>query len=399
MATGSRREQELGSGQLKVREITRSTTRPSCTTPEARRGTWPTLGKQMILPYSRGRLEHITNYLSEAKATYDLVLLVVAGKAIAACDIFLTETEFLNNLQYHFENYNFKPDIAFLRRLETLGFLPHGGLLSSGRYLSRVPKFIDPRPDVLKPEDFELLYKRYDDIIKCHQQKRLLFEGAIDLAGLAPNSMSSSFITKYQESFPIRIYLYTQIRELEKFFFLTAHRFLNGISFYEEKVAEFEKLVYAQNSLEPTFQDFLEKNYWIWGFEYIEAIPKRQLGGKHEIDFLLKRIDGKWEIVEIERSNLRLFTRKLDPTKELSHAMQQVRNYQSFCMRNYGYLSSEDKLDIFAPKAYVIIGNALSDSEKKTLDELNRSLSFLEVHTYEYLLTRAKSFIKTIKSL
>jgi hypothetical protein len=353
----------------------------------------------MILPYSKGRLEHITNYLSEAKATYDLVFLVVAGKAIAACDIFLTETEFLNNLQYHFANYDFKPDISFLRRLETLGFLPYAGLLSARHHLSRIPKFIDTNPGVLKPKDVELLYRRYHDIMKCHQQKRLLFEGAIDLAGLAPNSISSSFIIRHQELFPVRIYLYTQIRELEKFFFLTAYRFLKGVSFYEEKVTEFEELVYAGNSLEPTFQNFLEENYWIWGFEYTEAIPKRQLGGKHEVDFLLKRIDGKWEIVEIERSNLRLFTRKLDPTKELSHAMQQVRNYQSFCMRNYSCLSSEDKLDIFAPKGYVIMGNALSDSEKKKLDELNKSQSLLEVHTYEYLLTRAKSFIKTIKSL
>jgi hypothetical protein len=352
-----------------------------------------------ILPYREERLLRILHYLSEARATYNLVVLLFGGGAIPACDIFLTETEFLKNLHHHFEGYGFKPDIALLRRLETLGFLPGGGLLSTKHLLSPIPQYIDTTSDSLKPEDVEFLYKRYDDIMECHRQKRLLYEGAIELAGIAPSSISSFFIAKHQHSFPIRIYLYTQIKELEKFFFLTAHRFLTGVLYYEEKVTEFEKLVYAKDTLEPILQNFLEKNYWIWGFEYMEAIPKQQLGGKHEIDFLLKRIDGKWEIVEIERSNLHLFTKRLDPTKELSHAMQQVRNYQSYCMRNYGYLSSEDKLDIFAPKGYVIIGNRLPEPEKRKLDELNKSLPFVEVHTYEYLLKRAKSFIKSLKAL
>lgn len=352
-----------------------------------------------ILSYTTGRLTNILNYTSETGATYDLTILFTDGTAFPACDIFLTETEFLDNLQHHFEGYDFKPSISFLRRLETLGFLPGGGLLSDEHLLSPIPQYIDPKSDLFRAKDVELLYKRYEDIKECHRQKKLLFEGAIELVGIAPSSISSSFIAEYQERFPIRIYLYTQIKELEKFFFLTAHRFLTGVSYYEEQVVDFEKIVYAKDTSEPLLQNFLQKNYWIWGFEYTEAISKRQLGGKYEIDFLLKRIDGRWEIVEIERSNLRLFTKNLDPTKELSHAIRQVRDYQSFCMRNYSYLSSEDKLDIFVPKGYVIMGNTLSESEEKKLDELNKSQPSVEVHTYEYLLKRAKGFIKSLKAL
>ena len=352
-----------------------------------------------IFPYSKGRLPNIFRYLAKTKATYDLVLLLFGGKAIPSCDIFLTETEFLNNLQHHFKGYDFIPDIDLLRRLETLGFMPCGGLLSSEHCLSPIPKYIDTAPDVVKLKDVGLLYKRYDDIMKCYQTKRLIFEGSIGLAGIAPNSISSSFIATNEGAYPVRIYLYTQIRELEKFFFLTAYRFLKGVSYYEEKIAEFEALVNARKTLEPRLQKFLEQNSWIWGFEYTEAIPKQQLGEKHEIDFLLKRIDGIWEIVEIEGGSLPLFTKKLDPRKELRHATQQVINYQSFCMRNYSYLSSEVKKDIFAPKGYVIMGNALSDSEKRKLEELSKSHPFVEVHTYQYLISRAKRFIKTLKAL
>jgi hypothetical protein len=143
----------------------------------------------------------------------------------------------------------------------------------------------------------------------------------------------------------------------------------------------------------------MNKNFWIWGLEYTQAIPKKKLAEKYEIDFLLKRIDGRWDIIEIERSNLHLFTKKFDLRKELIHAMQQVINYRSFCMRNYTYLSSENNLDIFAPKGYVIIGNALSDVERRKLDELNRNQTALEVHTYEYLIKRASRFTESVKAI
>lgn len=257
-----------------------------------------------ILPYSKGRLQKILQYLTKAKATYDLVILAFGGKIMPACDIFLTEIEFLNNLEYHFKSYDFRPDIDFLRKLEKLGFVPYGGLISNRNILSKIPKYIDPAPDVVKPKEVNLLYKRYDDILASYRNKNLQLEGAIELVGIAPNSISLSFISKNKSKFPVRIYLYTQINELEKFFFLTASRFLQGVSYYENKISEFEALVYSRNTLEPQLQKFLEQNYWMWGFEYTEAIPKQQLGEKYEIDFLLKRIDGIWEIVEIERSNL-----------------------------------------------------------------------------------------------
>ncbi len=352
-----------------------------------------------ILPYSKGRSLQLLKYICESKLDWDLVLLYWKGKAIAGCDIFLTETEFLENLKYHFARYDFKPDLALLRKLESFGFLPQGGLLSTEHHLSSIPKCIDTTPAVFTPNDVKLLYDRYKSIIECHNQRKLMFEGSIELAGIAPNLISSSFIVKHQKDFPIRIYLYTQIKDLERFYFLAADRFLKGVSYYEDELAEFKKLVYAKNILEPQLQDFLEKNFWIWGFEYTQAIPKQTLGDKYEIDFLLKRIDGKWEIVEIERSNLPLFTKKLDLRKELSHAMGQVRDYQSYCMRNYSYLLSEDRLDMFVPKGYVIMGNKVSGAEKRKLDELNKGQTHLEVHTYEYLIERASRFAETLKSI
>jgi hypothetical protein len=357
------------------------------------------LNADHILPYSKGRLHKIVRYLMDSKATYNLEILAFGGKVMPACDIFLTEEEFLNNLQYHFKAYDFVPDIDLLRRLEKLGFMPFGGLLSREASLSPIPKHIDTLPGVVKLRDVARLYRRYDDVLKCTKNKTRLYDGSIELAGLAPSSISLEFISKNESQYPTRLYLFSQIRELDKFFFLTASRFLQGVSYYEKKIAEFETLVQAGNTLEPQLQKFLEENYWMWGFEYTEAIPKKQLGEKYEIDFLLRRIDGIWEIVEIERSSLRLFTNKLDPRKELTHATQQVRDYQSFCMRNYNYLSAEDNKDIFAPKGFVIIGHELSLSEKRKLDELNKSHPLVEIHTYQYLINRARHFVKTLKSV
>ena len=70
------------------------------------------------------------------------------------------------------------------------------------------------------------------------------------------------------------------------------------------------------------FKKFLETNFWIWGFEYNQAIPKQRLGEKYEVDFLLKRIDGKSEIVEIES-----FTDQMKEALILPKFFEDIWNY------------------------------------------------------------------------
>jgi len=350
-----------------------------------------------ILRYSE-RLTRIAQFTVDTQSEYTMRLLFFKGRPIAACDIFLTEDEFIANLQHHFEKYSFVIDQALLRKLEFFGFLPQGGLLDSDHELSPILKPIVTDPEYFSQEDVESLFERYEHILQYHRQNSLLFEGSIDLAGVAPSQISKHLIDQNEKKYPTRLYLYSQIDDFERFYFLAGDRLLKGIAYYLEKIEELKKIVTSESTKESILQNFLEHNFWIWGFEYNQAIPKQQLGEKYEIDFLLKKLDGKSEIVEIERANLRLFTKNLDPTKELTHAIRQVRDYQSFCIRNYNYLSVESGVNVFAPKGHVILGRECTSTEQEKLDELNNSHPNIEVYTYNYLIAKATSFVEVFKN-
>ena len=345
------------------------------------------------------RIMKILHLVGDLKLDYSLEILSYKGMMIGGCDIFLTEEEFIINLQEHIKKYDLKIDYKLLRRMEKYGFIPQGGLLDDSCDLFPILKPIDINSDHFNKSDMELVFKRYSNILDYYKRGNLVFKGPIELAGIAPNQISLMFVEKNKKRYPNRIYLYRQISEFERFHFLAGNRFLRGDSYFEEKISELKDIVNSDNTNESTLQTFLESNFWIWGFEYSQAIPKQQLGEKYQIDFLLMRIDGVSEIVELERSNLKLFTKKMDLTKELTLALRQVRDYQSYCLRNYNYLSSESKVDIFAPKGHVIIGNNISMTEIEKLRELNNSLSNIEVYTYDFLITKAESFVSNLNKM
>ena len=57
--------------------------------------------------------------------------------------------------------------------------------------------------------------------------------------------------------------------------------------------------------IEQTYQDFLEKNHWMFGSEYSELMKNRELTKGKKVDFPLRRtVDGYLEIIEIKRPKI-----------------------------------------------------------------------------------------------
>ncbi len=72
------------------------------------------------------------------------------------------------------------------------------------------------------------------------------------------------------------------------------------------------------------------------------VIPQARLGADFVTDFLIAEIDyGRpvWYVVELERPQSRIFTKKGDPSSALTHAVRQIEDWRNWLSRNLDYAS------------------------------------------------------------
>lgn len=92
------------------------------------------------------------------------------------------------------------------------------------------------------------------------------------------------------------------------------------------------------------------------------AFHEINFGGKHRCDFawLNDNSDGpEWVLVEIEKPNMKLFTKGGVPTKELNHSLEQIRSWQRYFDEN-----PQEKKRIFGAVAkfrYILVAGNISD--------------------------------------
>ena len=124
------------------------------------------------------------------------------------------------------------------------------------------------------------------------------------------------------------------------------------------------------------------------------------LFGKRSIaDFAIEIYDGNYTLVEIEKPTDRLYLNNGDPSSALTHAEQQVLNWQSWVRQNVAYLRYESNLVMNDPEGLVVIGrrSQLNGDERQKLDERNRSLrGHLQIVTFDTLSMRLAQIIDNI---
>ena len=154
---------------------------------------------------------------------------------------------------------------------------------------------------------------------------------------------------------------------------------------------------------EGELQRFIEKHKYILTGKASPAhhgqicIPKPNLGGKLHPDFLIAGLDSAgfwWYGVELENPRYRMFTKKADPTKELSHALRQIEDWRSWLTQNISYAQDELgflQIDADLP-CYIVIGrrnNEVLDAEtlqKRQRAVMKRDKDQLLLHHYEWFL-------------
>lgn len=167
----------------------------------------------------------------------------------------------------------------------------------------------------------------------------------------------------------------------------------------ELAIDEFGAALAAHRANESQLQECLQRNPILFGPHYRRVLPKHRLGSEYEMDFALERVDGMFDLVEIEASTHSLFTRRGDPTKALVHAEQQALDWLDWVERNSAY-ARERLPGLIEPTAFVVIGRS-GTLDKGCLRRLTRrNVLFrdrVRILTYDDLLEASRNLLSRLR--
>lgn len=160
------------------------------------------------------------------------------------------------------------------------------------------------------------------------------------------------------------------------------------IKINDKIIEEFEKIIFNSESREEDFQVYLKENPALIDPLAKEVIPKKKLGVEFITDFVLRKLNDEYVLVEIERPKTPIFTKSNDFTFQFTHALGQVIDFQEWVESNIAYA---EKLmpGIVSPTGLLIIGleSDLNDFQKKKLRRFNiNNQGKIKVITFDELI-------------
>lgn len=159
----------------------------------------------------------------------------------------------------------------------------------------------------------------------------------------------------------------------------------------------FRELIEKSKNDELKFQLFLEANPQLLDPMAIEVWPEPNLFGSRKPDFVVKRSDGSYLVVEIECPGKTLITKTGHPSADVTHAEHQVTDYRNYMLQHISSVK-EVFFGFSEPDCMVVVGveNSLTPPQKEVLASLNRARHRLKVVGFDWLLDRAERVSKNV---
>ncbi|NNJ25938.1 Shedu anti-phage system protein SduA domain-containing protein [Alienimonas chondri] len=176
----------------------------------------------------------------------------------------------------------------------------------------------------------------------------------------------------------------------------TADRLLSSLSY---AIDELRARLDTESRNEYSLQEWITENPILFGAEYSQIIPKHRLGSEYEMDYALVRHSGLIDLVELESSNLELYTKNEHPRSELVHAEQQVLDWHEWLEENGPY-ARQRLPNAYSPRGFVILGRDSMLTNRTRTKLRRRNLAFgesIQIMTYDDLLARAMGLLDVLQ--
>lgn len=159
---------------------------------------------------------------------------------------------------------------------------------------------------------------------------------------------------------------------------------------------QFDQMI-NQSLVEEDYQAFLKLNPVFLDPLAADVISKQKLGIEIVTDFVLRRYDNKYILVEIEKPQDRLFTLTNDFTANFTHAFGQVLDFQQWVDSNAAY-ARVHMPDISSPHGLLVIGRRtdLTKENKAKLHRFSIDYSTIDIVTFDDLLQNATNLYEAI---
>jgi hypothetical protein len=149
---------------------------------------------------------------------------------------------------------------------------------------------------------------------------------------------------------------------------------------------------YIGGQSEKIFQNWIEKNIWTLGVDYIKKHPARQIGINSESDLIMETTDGFIDLIELKRPRFQLFEfdsshKSYYPSKELSKVIGQCMQYLKVLEDYKLILEKKHRFKLLKPRIKIIFGRTHNFGEEQfeALRMLNSSLNHIQIISYDYL--------------
>ena len=168
-----------------------------------------------------------------------------------------------------------------------------------------------------------------------------------------------------------------------------------------EEIKKCENLnSYTAGQPEKIFQNWIEKNLWVFGVEYVKKYDARKVALFSDGDLLMESMDGFLDLIELKRPKYEIFQydaghKSYYASPDLSKTIGQCLFYLQK-MDDYKLnLEKEHKVKILRPQIKIIAGrtNNFNDAQFEALRMLNSNLSHIQIISYDYLLSCGKKLI------
>ena len=193
------------------------------------------------------------------------------------------------------------------------------------------------------------------------------------------------------------------------------------IANYEKDLAAFKELISNPKTTETDMQEFLgskEKDRsWFFGLDYLKVYPKFNPGIACEYDFLIRRFNLVYDIVELKGPNAKIIDvvntasrGKPDPRVDYGYseifgrALHQVITYLQQYEETYTYLTKENPTVLNFeggqfPRGKIVMSKRELIDDIGDIHKLNRRFSNIEVLTYDDLYERANNIVTFLKKI
>jgi len=181
------------------------------------------------------------------------------------------------------------------------------------------------------------------------------------------------------------------VREL--FRALAARRLATGPA----TIRAYEALVQQYPDDEPIFHAFLERHPQLLDPAAAEVWSKPDLSGVREPDFVIRRADDTYLVVEIETPGKPLVTAANQLSAPATQAVAQATAYRSFLIERFQV--AQTHFPRFSePECLVVIGieSQLSADRQAALARENRSRAGLRIVGYDWLAHRALTIASNV---